>query len=69
MVNEQLDQLFLELDMENGDTAAAITSLVDAPDNSSEDDENMSNMKRNTHYTKLSMIYDENAPVQPPVGM
>lgn len=65
MVNEQLDQLYFELDSENQGKAAQI-SLGDTPSNSSEDEENMSKKKKNTHYTKLSMIYEENAPVQPP---
>lgn len=51
--------------MENQGQAARI-SLGDTPSNSSEDEENMSNKKKNTHYSKLSMIYEENAPVQPP---
>lgn len=67
MVNEQLDQLYLELDLENQGHAARI-SLGDTPSNS-EDEENMSKKKKNTHYSKLSMIYEENAPVQPPVEM
>lgn len=66
MVNEQLDQLYFELDSENQGKATHI-SLGDTPSNSSEDEENMSKKKKNTHYTKLSMIYEENAPVQPPV--
>lgn len=66
MVNEQLDQLYFELDSENQGKEAHI-SLGDTPSNSSEDEENMSKKKKNTHYTKLSMIYEENAPVQPPV--
>lgn len=68
MVNEQLNQLYLELDMENHGQVAQI-SLGDTPSNSSEDEENMSKKKKNTHYSKLSMIYEENAPVQPPVEM
>lgn len=66
MVNEQLDQLYLEMDLENPGQPARI-SLGDTPSNSSEDEENMSKKKKNTHYSKLSMIYEENAPVQPPV--
>lgn len=66
MVNEQLDQLYFELDSENQGKAAQI-SLGDTPSSSSGDEENMSKKKKNTHYTKLSMIYEENAPVQPPV--
>lgn len=65
MVNEQLDQLYLELDSEQGHSARI--SLGDNPSNSSEDEENMSKKKKNTHYSKLSMIYEENAPVQAPV--
>lgn len=65
MVNDQLNQLYLELDMENQGQVAQI-SLGDTPSNSSEDEENMSKKKKNTHYSKLSMIYEENAPVQPP---
>lgn len=68
MVNEQLNQLYMELDMENQGQVACI-SLGDTPNNSSEDEENMSKKKKNTHYSKLSMIYEENAPVQPPVEM
>lgn len=68
MVNEQLDQLYFELDAENKGMRAQI-SLGDSPNNSSEDEENMSKKKKNTHYSKLSMIYEENAPVQPPVDM
>lgn len=68
MVNDQLDQLYLELEMENPGFEAKI-SLGDTPSNSSEDEENMSKNKKNTHYGKLSMIYEENAPVQPPVEM
>lgn len=68
MVNEQLDQLYFELDSENRGMKAQI-SLVDSPNISSEDEENMSKKKKNTHYSKLSMIYEENAPVQPPVDM
>lgn len=68
MVNEQLNQLYLELDLENQGHTAHI-SLGDTPCNSSEDEENMSKKKKNTHFSKLSMIYEENAPVQPPVEM
>lgn len=68
MVNEQLDQLYFDLDAENKGHLARI-SLGDTPSNSSEDEENMSKKKKNTHYSKLSMIYDENAPVQPPVEL
>lgn len=66
MVNEQLSQLYFELDFENNGHMAQI-SLGDSPSNSSEDEENMSKKMKNTHYTKLSMIYEENAPVQPPI--
>lgn len=65
MVNDQLDQLYMELSLEKGHTAQI--SLGDTPSDSSEDEENMTKKKKNTHYSKLSMIYDENAPVQPPV--
>lgn len=68
MVNEQLDQLYFELGLENQGQVARI-SLGDTPSNSSEDEENMSTKKKNIHYSKLSMIYEENAPVQPPVEM
>lgn len=68
MVNEQLDQLYSELDMDNRGNSAII-SLIDIPSNSSEDEENLSKKKNNTHYSKLSMIYEENAPVQPPIEM
>ncbi|XP_055318755.1 period circadian protein isoform X2 [Sitodiplosis mosellana] len=68
MVNEQLNQLYFELDSENQGKSAHI-SLGNTPSNSSEDEENMSKKKKNTHYSKLSMIYEENAPVQPPVEM
>lgn len=66
MVNEQLDQLYFELDSESQGHLAHI-SLGDTPSNSSEDEENMSKKKKNTHYSELSMIFEENAPVQPPV--
>lgn len=68
MVNEQLNQLYLELDSENHDYMSQVL-FEDSPNGSSEDDENMSKKKKNTHYTNLSMIYEENAPVQPPVEM
>lgn len=68
MVNEQLNQLYLELDLENHGQLAQI-SFGDTPSNSSEDEVNMSKKMKNTHYSKLSMIYEENAPVQPPVEM
>lgn len=68
MVNEQLDQLYFDLDAE-GQAHMAQISLGDTPSNSSEDEENLSKKIKNTHYSKLSMIYEENAPVQPPVEM
>lgn len=68
MVNAQLDQLYFDLDTESPGNFARI-SLGDTPSNSSEDEENVSKKKKNTHYSKLSMIYEENAPVQPPVEM
>lgn len=68
MVNEQLDQLYLELDLENEGKVATI-SLGDTPINSSEDEENMSKNRKNTHFSKMSLIYEENAPLQPSVDL
>lgn len=70
MVNEQLNQLYLDLDLdlERHGQVAHIT-IGDTPSSSSEDEENMSKKKKNTHFSKLSLTYEENAPVQPPVEM
>lgn len=66
MVNEQLDQLYFELYLENQGKAATI-SLGDTTSNNSEDEENMSSKKKRSYFSMMSMIYEENAPVQPPV--
>lgn len=70
MVNEQLNQLYLDLDLElESQGQVGHIKIGDTPTNSSEDEENMSKKKKNTHFSKLSLIYEENAPVQPPVEM
>ncbi|XP_031621242.1 period circadian protein isoform X2 [Contarinia nasturtii] len=63
MVNEQLDQLYFELDLENQGKVATI-ALGDTPSNSSEDEENMSKNRKNTHFSQMSLIYEENAPLE-----
>lgn len=68
LVNEQLGQLYLDLELEG---LSAKLSLSDATSGSSSDDcETQSKVKiakRNMKYSKLVMIYEENAPFPPPV--
>lgn len=61
-VNDQLDQLYLDLELEGLSTRL---SLSDTPSSSSEDEENLAK-KKVCQYGKLVMIYEENAPVPPP---
>lgn len=62
MVNDQLDQLYLDLELEG---LSAALSIGDTPSSSSEDDD-MWIKKKNLSYGNLVMIYEENAPVPPP---
>lgn len=62
MVNDQLDQLYLDLELEG---LSAALSIGDTLSSSSEDDDMW--IKKNQSYGNLVMIYEENAPVPPPV--
>lgn len=62
MVNDQLDQLYLDLELEG---FSAALSIGDTPSSSSEN-EDMWIKKKNLPYGSLVMIYEENAPVPPP---
>ncbi|XP_062565455.1 period circadian protein isoform X2 [Armigeres subalbatus] len=68
LVNEQLEQLYLDLELEG---LSAKLSLSDATSGSSSDDceaqSRVKKAKRNMKYSKLVMIYEENAPFPPPV--
>lgn len=68
LVNEQLGQLYLDLELEG---LSAKLSLSDATSGSSSDDcetqSKVKKAKRHMKYSKLVMIYEENAPFPPPV--
>lgn len=63
MVNDQLNQLYLDLEAEG--FSAKIT-LGETPSRCNEDDESLVE-KRKLSYESLVMIYEENAPFPPPV--
>lgn len=62
-MNEQLDQLYLDLELQG---LSARLSIGDTPSSSSEDEENLSK-KKGIQYGSLVMIYEENAPFPPPL--
>lgn len=62
MVNDQLDQLYLDLELEGLSTSL---SLGDTQSSSSEDEENW-DKKKQIQYGNLVMFYEENAPIPPP---
>lgn len=67
LVNDQLGQLYLDLELEG---LSAKLKLSDATSGSSSDDcdtkDKTKVTKRNMKYSKLVMIYEENAPFPPP---
>ncbi|XP_052889836.1 period circadian protein [Anopheles moucheti] len=67
LVNDQLGQLYLDLELEG---LSAKLSLSEATSGSSSDDCDTKDKakvnKRNMKYSKLVMIYEENAPFPPP---
>ncbi|XP_052863241.1 period circadian protein [Anopheles cruzii] len=67
LVNDQLGQLYLDLELEG---LSAKLSLSEATSGSSSDDCDVKDKtrvaKRNMKYSKLVMIYEENAPFPPP---
>lgn len=65
MVNEQLNQLYLDLEAEG--FSAKIT-LGDTSSKCSEDEESLAE-RRKLSYGSLVMIYEENAPFPPPMEM
>lgn len=69
LVNEQLGQLYLDLELEG---LSAKLSLSDTTSGSSSDDcetqIKVKKAKRNMKYSKLVMIYEENAPFPPPAS-
>lgn len=70
LVNEQLGQLYLDLELEG---LSAKLSLSDTTSGSSSDDcetqSKVKKAKRNMKYSKLVMIYEENAPFPPPAAV
>uniref|UniRef100_A0A1B0GP58 Period circadian protein n=1 Tax=Phlebotomus papatasi TaxID=29031 RepID=A0A1B0GP58_PHLPP len=66
MVNDQLDQLYLDLELEG---LSAKLSLSETTSNSSggEEDNPDRRRKKEFQYGKLMMIYEENAPFPPPI--
>lgn len=69
LVNDQLGQLYLDLELEG---LSAKLSLSDTTSGSSSDDCETQNktrkVKRQMKYSKLVMIYEENAPFPPPLA-
>ncbi|XP_065081684.1 period circadian protein [Ochlerotatus camptorhynchus] len=69
LVNDQLGQLYLDLELEG---LSAKLSLSDTTSGSSSDDCESQNktrkVKRQMKYSKLVMIYEENAPFPPPLA-
>ncbi|GAB0092306.1 Period circadian protein [Sergentomyia squamirostris] len=65
MVNDQLDQLYLDLELEG---LSAKLSLGETTSSNSSDEEENPDKKRKKEflYGKLMMIYEENAPFPPP---
>lgn len=66
MVNDQLDQLYLDLELEG---LSARLSIGDTTSGSSsgEEENSAKQHKKQIHYSKLMMIYEENAPFPPPL--
>lgn len=62
MVNDQLDQLYVDLELQG---ESATISIGDTPSSSSEDEENLAD-KKNIHFI---LIHEENAnaPLPPPL--
>lgn len=65
MVNDQLDQLYVDLELQG---LSAQLSMGETVSSSSEDEENLSK-KKGVQYGNLVMIYEENAPFPPPLEM
>ncbi|CAH1129795.1 unnamed protein product [Ceutorhynchus assimilis] len=69
MVNDQLHQLYIEMELEG--LSKALTLEEGSSSSSSSSDENptnqhISNQKKNRSFSSLMMIYEENAPLPPP---
>lgn len=64
LVNEQLGQLYLDLQLEG--VAARLTLEEGITSSSSSGEETTTSSKRKREYSKLVMIYEENAPFPPP---
>lgn len=63
LVNEQLDELYLELELE--DLAAKFSLSEKSFSNSSEDEDIGAGAEKRMPHANLVMIYEENAPLPP----
>ncbi|XP_059620857.1 period circadian protein isoform X2 [Phlebotomus argentipes] len=66
MVNDQLDQLYLDLELE-GLSAKLSLSETTSSGSSGEEENPDKKRKKQFQYGKLMMIYEENAPFPPPI--
>lgn len=66
LVNEQLDQLYVGLELE-GLSAKLSLSERNSSGSSGEDEEMGEGGRKKIQYSKLAMIYEENAPFPPPL--
>lgn len=64
MVNDQLDQLYLDLELEG---LSARLSIGDTQGNSSSEDEDILVKQRNFQMGHMTMVYEENAAFPSPV--
>uniref|UniRef100_A0A7G3A994 Period circadian protein n=5 Tax=Lutzomyia TaxID=252607 RepID=A0A7G3A994_LUTLO len=65
MVNDQLDQLYLDLELEG--LSAKLSLGETTSSSSSGEEENTDKKRKKDRYGKLMMIYEENAPFPPPI--
>lgn len=69
LVNDQLDQLYLEMELEGLSAKLCLSERNTSSGSSGSEEDSMSvkNARRRTRYGKLVMIYEENAPLPPPI--
>ncbi|XP_037914579.1 period circadian protein isoform X3 [Hermetia illucens] len=67
MVNEQLDQLYLDLELEGLSAKLKLSDTTSSSCSSGEEDSVVGKKKKKIQYGKLMMIYEENAPFPPPI--
>ncbi|GBP09691.1 hypothetical protein EVAR_101462_1, partial [Eumeta japonica] len=66
LVNEQLGQLYLDLQLEGVAARLTLEEGVTSSGSSGDDASSISHKRRKGTYSKLVMVYEEDAPLPPP---